>query len=43
MIAALTAADVAPEQMLGRNSESGLTRPLCPYPKAAKHDGSGDP
>ena len=34
---------VAPAQMLGRNPQSGLTRPLCPYPQFAQYDGSGDP
>jgi len=34
--------DVAPEQMLGTNRQSGLTRPICPYPQYSKYDGSGD-
>jgi tannase/feruloyl esterase len=34
--------DVAPTQMLGTGRESGLARPICAYPKAAKYDGSGD-
>jgi feruloyl esterase len=33
---------VAPQQLLGRNPESGLTRPICAYPQAAKYKGSGD-
>ena len=33
---------VAPEQMMGTNVESGLTRPLCPYPRYAQYDGSGN-
>lgn len=32
----------APDQMLGRNDQSGLSRPLCPYPQYAAYDGSGD-
>ena len=32
----------APEQMLATNRESGLARPLCPYPQHAQYDGSGD-
>lgn len=32
----------APEQMLGQNPESGLQRPLCPYPRYANYDGSGE-
>lgn len=34
--------DVAPAHMLGRNPESGLTRPICVYPQYAKYDGAGD-
>jgi feruloyl esterase len=34
--------DVAPNQMLGSNPQSGLTRPLCPYPQYAKYDGNGE-
>jgi len=33
---------VAPDVIMGRNPESGLTRPLCPYPEFAQYDGSGD-
>jgi feruloyl esterase len=33
---------VAPTQMLGKNRESGLERPICAYPQYAKYDGSGD-
>lgn len=33
---------VAPAQMMGSNPQSGLERPLCPYPQYAKYDGSGD-
>jgi feruloyl esterase len=33
---------VAPAQIMGTNPQSGLTRPLCPYPQFAKYSGSGD-
>ena len=33
----------APASILGTNANSGLSRPLCPYPQYAKYDGSGDP
>jgi feruloyl esterase len=33
---------VAPAQMLATNPESGLSRPLCPYPQYAKYAGGGD-
>ena len=33
---------VTPAQMMGSNPQSGLTRPLCPYPQYAKYKGSGD-
>jgi feruloyl esterase len=32
----------APAQIMGRNPESGLTRPLCPYPQYAKYSGTGN-
>lgn len=32
----------APDSIAARNPESGLERPLCPYPAAAEYDGSGD-
>jgi feruloyl esterase len=32
----------APTQIMGTNPQSGLTRPLCPYPQYAKFDGMGD-
>ncbi len=32
----------APDSIAARNPESGLERPLCPYPQAARYDGSGD-
>jgi feruloyl esterase len=32
---------VAPEQMIGANMGSGITRPLCPYPQVAEYSGSG--
>jgi len=33
---------VAPTQILGKNPQSGLTRPICAYPQYAKYKGSGD-
>lgn len=33
---------VPPARIMGSNPESGLQRPLCPYPQYAKYDGSGD-
>ena len=33
---------IAPDQMMGRNNQSGLARPLCPYPEYAAYDGTGD-
>jgi feruloyl esterase len=33
---------VTPAQMMGTNPQSGLSRPLCPYPQYAKYKGSGD-
>ena len=32
----------APSEMLGRNRETGMARPICAYPSYAKYDGSGD-
>jgi feruloyl esterase len=34
--------NVTPIQILGSNPQSGLTRPLCPFPQYAKYKGSGD-
>jgi feruloyl esterase len=34
--------NIAPPQIMGMNPQSGLTRPLCPYPQYAAYDGSGD-
>ncbi len=34
--------DRAPDHLMGTNNQSGLTRPICSYPKFAKYDGSGD-
>jgi len=34
--------DAAPEQMLGSNPATGLTRPICPYPEYAEYHGNGD-
>ncbi len=31
----------APDQIMGSNPTTGLTRPLCPYPQYARYDGSG--
>ena len=33
---------VAPAQMTGFNPQSGLSRPLCPYPQFAKYKGTGN-
>jgi tannase/feruloyl esterase len=33
---------VAPAQIMARNPQSGLSRPLCPYPRYAKYTGTGD-
>jgi feruloyl esterase len=33
---------IAPSEMLGRNREAGIERPICAYPQYAKYDGSGD-
>jgi len=33
---------MTPAQMMGTNPQSGLSRPLCPYPQYAKYKGSGD-
>jgi feruloyl esterase len=35
--------EIAPDQMLGINGQTGLKRPLCPYPQSAKYTGSRDP
>ena len=32
----------APSQLIGTNPQSGLSRPICPYPQYARYDGSGD-
>ena len=32
----------APAQIMASNPQSGLSRPLCPYPQYAKYKGSGD-
>jgi feruloyl esterase len=34
--------DRAPHPLLGTNSQSGLSRPICPYPAYAEYDGSGN-
>ena len=28
--------------MMGMNRQSGLSRPICPYPQYAKYSSSGD-
>src|SRR5262249_37158929 len=33
---------VAPAQIMAGNPQSGLSRPLCPYPQYAKYSGTGD-
>ncbi len=33
---------VAPQEIAAANPQSGLSRPLCPYPETAKYDGQGD-
>jgi feruloyl esterase len=33
---------IAPDQIMGMNKASGLTRPLCPFPQAATYNGKGD-
>ena len=32
----------APAQIMGTNPQSGLARPLCPFPQFAKYEGTGD-
>ncbi|MBN2242324.1 MAG: tannase/feruloyl esterase family alpha/beta hydrolase [Acidobacteria bacterium] len=32
---------MAPDAIMGRNPQSGLARPLCPFPQYAEYDGSG--
>jgi len=34
--------DVAPEEIKSSNPQTGLERPLCPYPEYAEYDGTGD-
>jgi len=33
---------VVPDQLMGSNMESGVSRPICPYPQEAQYSGSGD-
>ena len=33
---------VAPARITGFNPQSGLSRPLCPYPQYAKYSGTGN-
>ena len=33
---------IAPDQMIGSNAQTGLKRPICPYPQSAQYKGSGD-
>jgi feruloyl esterase len=28
--------------MIGSNAQTGLKRPICPYPQSAQYKGSGD-
>jgi feruloyl esterase len=32
----------APDRIIATKTESNLSRPLCPFPKAAHYSGSGD-
>jgi feruloyl esterase len=32
----------APDQIIGTNPQTGLSRPLCPFPQFAKYAGTGD-
>jgi feruloyl esterase len=34
--------EVTPAQIMGSNPQSGLTRPLCPFPQYARYKGTGD-
>ena len=34
---------IAPDSIHAVNEESGVSRPLCPYPQVARYVGSGDP
>lgn len=34
---------IAPDSIHAVNEESGISRPLCPYPQVARYIGSGDP
>jgi len=33
---------IGPDQMIGSNAQTGLKRPICPYPQYAAYKGSGD-
>jgi feruloyl esterase len=33
---------VQPDRIMGSNSTSGLSRPICPYPQYAAYKGTGD-
>jgi feruloyl esterase len=33
---------VTPSQIMASNPDSGLKRPLCPFPQYAKYQGTGD-
>ena len=33
---------LAPDRIMGSNAQSGLTRPLCPYPQYSQYNGSGN-
>lgn len=37
-----TASGTAPEQLIGSNGQSGITRPHCAWPDVARYNGSGE-
>jgi len=37
-----TSTGTAPTQLVGRNAQSGITRPHCAWPQVARYSGSGD-
>jgi len=37
-----TSSGNAPTQLVGRNAQTGITRPHCAYPQVARYSGSGD-
>jgi hypothetical protein len=32
---------IAPQRVIGTNAETGMTRPICAYPKVARYNGTG--